>query len=238
MGLGLLHGSPKTHLSQDWYATGDRLAYWIEHEIPSFVGNVPAQYTEALLAAFQTHHVPDRIIREAFLKLEKKGTRFDRSVKGIGFRGGVAAPLPPTTSGKHATAPEQMREGIKGEHIDRYRFEEYERKYVLAIKTNDPAGAEAIIAAVLTLLWELARGYAKTKQAARNDKSVEWEEFNAAVNEALSRAKTLQTHIRYLSREELKSLRDAPTPTAVRNITSRIASRVTTRTIPPRRARK
>jgi hypothetical protein len=60
MGLGLLYGSPKTYLSPDWYATGDRLAYWIEHEIPCFVGNVPVEYTEALLAVFQKHYVPDR----------------------------------------------------------------------------------------------------------------------------------------------------------------------------------
>jgi hypothetical protein len=235
MGLGLLYGQPTTYLSPDWYATGDRLAYWIEHEIPCFVGNVPIEYTEALLAVFRKHYVPDRIIREAFLKLEKKGTRFDWGVNAIGFHGGIVAP--PSTSSSGAPPPPQMRAVSKGEadRTIRYTFEEYERRYVLAIKTNDAAGAEAIIAAVLQLLWELARGYGKTRQAARHEKMVEWEEFDAAIDEAMDRARTLQTHVRYLSREELKSLRDAPTPTALRNVTFRLASRVTTRTVPPAR---
>jgi len=132
-----------------------------------------------------------------------------------------------------------MRAVSKGEadRQIRYTFEEYERRYVLAINTNDAAGAEAIIAAVLELLWGLAKGYGKTRQAARNEKMVEWEEFNAAIDEAMDRAQTLRTHIRHLSREELKSLREAPTPTAVRSVTSRLASRVTTRTVPPARRR-
>jgi len=230
---GLLYGKPKTDLRKDWYATGDRLAYWIEHEIPCFVGNVPVEYTDALLAVFRKHYVPDRIIREAFLNLEKKGTRFDW---GMNARAIILAPAPYTTS---APPPPQMRAVSKGEadRQIRYTFEEYERRYVLAINTNDAAGAEAIIAAVLELLWGLAKGYGKTRQAARNEKMVEWEEFNAAIDEAMDRAQTLRTHIRHLSREELKSLREAPTPTAVRSVTSRLASRVTTRTVPPARRR-
>jgi hypothetical protein len=230
MALGLLYGSPLRYLSPDWYATGARLAYWIEHEIPSFVGNVPVRYTEALFKVFGRHHVPDRIIEEAFLILEKKGIRFDFPP---GWR--VVAPLPPSRNG--APPPPQMREVSKGEadRMMKYTLEEYERRYVLAIRTNNAAGAEAIIAAVLELLWGMAKGYGKTRQASRHEKLAEWEEFNAAVNEALDRARTLQTHVRYLSREEITAMRNAPTPTALRNITFRIATQVTTRTRPPAR---
>jgi hypothetical protein len=70
MGLGLLYGSPQTHHSVQWYASGDRLAYWIEQEIPCFAGNVPVKYTKALLELFRRHGVPDWIIQEAFQKLE------------------------------------------------------------------------------------------------------------------------------------------------------------------------
>jgi hypothetical protein len=232
MGLGLLYGTPNTYLSKDWYATGDRLAYWIEHEIPCFVGNVPVEYTDALLAEFRKHYVQDRIIREAFLKLEKKGVQFDWPMNARAIR---LAPAPPTS-----TPPGPGVRAISKGEMDRqkrYTFEEYERRYVLAINTNDAAGAEAIIAAVLEMLWGLAKGYGKTRQAGRHEKVVEWEEFNAAVDEAMDRARTLRTHVRYLSREELKSLRDAPTPDIVRNVTSRLASRITTRTVPPARRR-
>ena len=136
MALGLLYGSPLRYLSPDWYATGARLAYWIEHEIPSFVGNVPVRYTEALFKVLGRHHVPDRIIEEAFLILEKKGIQFDFPP---GWR--VVAPLPPSRNG--ALPPPQMREASEG--MKYTGLEEYERRYVLAIKTNDPAGAEAII---------------------------------------------------------------------------------------------
>ncbi len=236
MGLGVLYGSPMTPLTRDRYATADRLASWIEHEVPSFVGNVPVKYTDALSALFMKHNVPGMIVGDAFLILEKKGVWFDWRVKAIGFYGGVAPPPAPSRFG--APPPPQMRAVSKGEadRIKRYAFEDYERRYVLAIKTNDAAGAEAIIAAVLQLLLEWAKGYGKTRQAARHEKVVEWEEFNTAVNEALDRARTLQTHVRYLSREEIKSLRDAPTPTALRNVTIRLASRITTRTMP--RARR
>jgi hypothetical protein len=239
MGLGVLNGSPLTYLSPDWYATGDKLATWIEKEIPCFVGNVPAKYTDALMAVLRKHHVPNRIIQEAFSKLEKRGVRFDWGATGMGFHRGFVAP--PPMNGNGAPPAPQMKAVSKGEadRIKRYSIEEYERRYVLAIKTNDAAGAEGIIAAVLELLWGLAKGYSRTRQAARHEKVVEWEEFNMAVDEALNRARTLQTHIRYLSREELKSLRDAPTPTELRSVASRLAVRVTTRTVPQsRRARR
>ena len=234
MGLGLKHGSPIHFLTRDWYATGDKLATWIEREIPSFVGNVPVEYTSALVTVLRTHHVPQDISRDAFSKLAQRGVRFDWPINELDFRMiGVAAPI-----GNRGGVPQaQMRAVTKGEamQIQAYTFEEYERKYVLAIKTNDAAGAEEIIAAVLQLLWSLAKGYAKMKDAARKTKGVEWEEFNTAVNEALGRAMTLQTHVRYISREELTSLRESPTPTSMRNLTLRLATRVTTRTVPPAR---
>lgn len=237
MGLGLLYGSPRTYLSSYWYATGDRLAYWIEHEVPSYPGNIPVKYTEALLETFVKHHVPVAIVQDAFAKLEKRGTRFDWPIQRIQF----SRIAPPPPAGRTGAPQPQMRPVTKGEadRIRRYTFEEYERRYVLAIRTNDAAGAEAILGAVLHLLWELAKGYGKTRQAARHERVAEWEEFDTAVNEALNRARTLQTHIRHLSREELRSLRDAPTPTALRNTIVGLASRVTTRTVPPaRRGRK
>ena len=66
---------------------------------------------------------------------------------------------------------------------------------------------------------------------------VEWEDFNAAVDEALERARTLQTHFRFLSREDIKSLRDAPTPTGWRNYARQLANRLTQRAMPTRARR-
>ena len=150
MGLGILAGSPNTYLSSDWYATGDKLAIWIEREIPCFVGKVPVEYTQALLDVLQ-RRVRDNIIRDAFLTLAKKGIEFDFPLNwSARFLMGVVVPPPPPTTSR-LPPPPQMRAVSRGEaeQIKRHTIEEYERRYVLAIKTNNDAGAEQIIVAVL-----------------------------------------------------------------------------------------
>ena len=60
-------------------------------------------------------------------------------------------------SRKTGGAPsDQLRELRGGESFTAKRnvFVEYERQYVLAIKTHNPSAAEAILVAMLTLLWE------------------------------------------------------------------------------------
>lgn len=225
MGLGVLHGSPMTYLSPNWYASGDMLAYWIEREIPCFAGDIPAKYTDALLAVFRKHNVPREILRDAFSKLAKKGIRFEWSLKGIEW--GIVSPV-----ARFPSHHQQMNPISKGEadRSRRYAFEEYERKFVLAIKTNNDELAAEIIVAVLALLWAGAKSYGMAKQAARPKAMVEWEEFNAAVNEALDRARTLQTHTRTLSKAEYEALRAAQTPTGLRNMSLRLATQLPART--------
>lgn len=120
----------------------------------------------------------------------------------------------------------------------KHTFEELESKYTLALRTNNVAGAEAVIAATLQLLWDVFKGYSKTKEAQRNIKMVEWEELNAAVDQAMERARTLQTHLRTLSREEFNRMREAPTPDAFREVTFQIATRIIIRVMPAARARR
>ena len=234
MGQGILYGQPNHYLTSDITNSGDKLAAWIEREIPCFVGNVPSEYTSAVNSVLAKNFVRADIVRDAFQILERRGVRFDGASIGV-----VTPNLPPYNPNVRE-AP-RMNPISKGEadRIKAYTFEEYERRYVLAIKTNNFNEAEHILAAVLQLLWDLAKGYSKTKTAARNEKMVEWEEFNTAVNEALNRASTLQTHFRYMTREELTALRNAPTPTAFQGLSVRFAARITTRTVPPaRRARR
>lgn len=236
MTLGLL---PKTSLSPEQYATGAKLAHWIERVIPCFVGNVPVEYTEALLEVLRKHRVPGTIIEEAFLILLERRIEFDFPLDRQ-----LIAPLPPPVPpSRHGIpSPPQMRGDSKGDRqrTSRHTFEEYEYRYVLALKTNDAAGAEAILGAVLALLWSMAKSYGQAKQVSRHDKVAEWEEFNTAVSEALARARTLRTHILTLKPEEVRAMRDAPTPAARDSVTRQLAKRVTTRTVPParRRARK
>jgi hypothetical protein len=219
-----IYGQPTTHLTPYWYATGDRLVHWIKQEIPCFVGDVPVEYWRGLCALFQKHNVPHAIIREAMLKLEKNGIRFE-GANGNGSRGG-ATPLPQVKDNRDYPRPPVMGQGpvTKSEkgRFNQRAFEEYEFRYVLAINTNDVAGAEAILVAVLTLLCEWAKGYAKTRQAKNHEKVKEGEEFTAAVNEALERATMLKTHIRYLSREQVRELR-AATPEQVPSVALRFA---------------
>jgi hypothetical protein len=238
MGLGILYGQPSHYLTSDITNSADKLAAWIEREIPSFVGNVPSKYKGAVNSVLAKNYVRATIVRAAFGILERRGVRFDAASNDFQVSGVFTPTLPPYNPNvPNVREAPQIKPLSKGE-ADRnmaYTFEEWERRYVLAIKTDNVNEAENILAAVLQLLWDVARGYSKTKTAARNEKMVEWEEFNTAVNEALNRATTLQTHFRYMSREEVASLRNAPTPTAFRGLTVRFAARITTRTVPPAR---
>ena len=215
---------------------GESLAKWIQNYIPCFRDEVPVSYTEDLRDILLSNGVAAKTIGEAFDLLEDQGLRFEFPINW---------PLPWHMARKPrqqiSNSAPQMKPISAGEARKSlaHTFEEYEWKYNLAIRTNNAPGAEQIIAAVLQLLWGLAKGYGTTKQAAQNVKMVEWEEFNQAVDESLARARTLQTHIRYLSKEQLRELREAATPGTVRNISFRIARTVTTRTVPPsRRARR
>src|SRR4029434_8194420 len=169
MGLGVLYGSPQTPFSVQSYASGDRLADWIEQEVPCFSGNVPVEYTKALLQLFYRHAVPEWIVQDAFRKLAAKGIRFDFPNDGP-----VVPQRPPAYDLNNP--PPRMGPASAGD--EKYGIEEYERKYVLALTTDNPGGAEAALVAVLELIWGLAKGGAKMRQAARHEKVAEWEEFN------------------------------------------------------------
>lgn len=239
MGLGLSYGSPNHHLSPDWYATGDKLAYWIEREIPSFErGIVPVEYTEALVAVLRKHRVPSIISQEAFARLAKKRIHFDvgRNAMFLFYAREAGVVSLPPTSKLGIPQPSNMRPIGKWEIARSHAqaLDEYERKYVLAIKTNNEVETIAILAKALALLWELAKAHGEALQAGRNEIVVEFDEFNAAVERALNPG-MLRTNIRYMSREEFMALKNAPTPDFLRNVTIRFAQRVTTRTLPAAR---
>lgn len=244
MGLGLLYGQPNKYLTKDWYATASRLANWIRQEIPSFAGNVPVKYTEAVVAALRKANVPLGISRDAFAILEKIEIRFDWPPSVTEFRPGQIeakkireVPLP----NKIGARPEQLKEVSKSE-LNRVRIaglEAYEHRYQVAIHSDDASTASSILVAILQMVWEMAQGDNEARQMKRTEAMVEWDEFNAAVDQALERAPTLRTHIRYLSRAEIISFRQAQTPQMVRGISFRLASSITARTVQPaRRGRK
>lgn len=219
-------------------ADSDRLAQWIAGAVPCFPGNVPVRYTEALRALFRRNHVPEKVVREAFAKLKLKGMTFEGTGPTPVDVGELA---PPKERPWRTDSPARMQEHSDGDKVQsmKHTFQELEARYTLAIRTNNAAAAESVVGAVLSLLWGLAKGYGKTKQAQQNVKKVEWEELNAAVDEALERARTLQSHVRTLTREEFRRLSDAPTPDEFRRVTSQVATRITNRTIPPaRRSRR
>ncbi len=244
MGLGLLHGQPNNYLTKDWYATGDRLANWIERELPSFVGNVPIRYTEALVGAIRKQNVPLGISRDAFSILEKREIRFDWPVSVTEFRPSIMEAkrsVEPPVPNKIGAHPMQLKEVSNGE-LARVRIdgiEAYEHRYQVAIHSDDPSGAVSILVTILQMVWDMAQGHNEARQMKRTEAMVEWDEFNTAVDQALARAPMLRTHIRYLSRDEIKSFRNAPNPGAVRNLSIQFAGKITTRTIPlARRVRR
>jgi hypothetical protein len=237
-------GYSKNPLGKDSFANGDKLAEWILREIPSSK-RIPFKYTEGLLKVFRRHSVPFKICQAAFFQLQLRGVYFDwPPVNSLGMYGDmhVVGP-PPAAPPRIGVGPHNAGDISKNAKAQSYRhaLAEYEHQYVLAIKTNDEAGAIAIFVKALGLVWELAKAHGEALQVAANEPMVEWKEFDRAVEEAMDRARMLRTHIRYMSRDELRSLRNAPTPEVMRNISFRIAQGVVrTRAVPSsaRRARK
>jgi hypothetical protein len=212
MGLGLLHGQPNTYLTREWYSTAEKLAVWIRNELPSFNWNVPMKYTEAVVSALRGQHVPLVTGQNAFKILEILEIHFEWPITMSEFK---PASLPTLAMpNKVGVVPPQLKGMTAAEAADSraIAIEHYERKYVLAIHTNDPELALAILKAAFALVVNLLEGHGEAKQMERNEPLVEWNEFNAAVNEALQRAPVLQNNFRYLSRAEIHQLRSAPSP--------------------------
>lgn len=212
---------PTPSLTVTDFANSLNLANWIARHTPCYAGDVPIAQTMALLELFERHRVPTSVVKLAFEILAAQGMPFELPFH---LRSTTAAPARNTSS-----AP-QMRAISEGEkkRFEEYGLEEMERRFVLAIRTNNAAGAEAMLAAAINLLLGLAKGYGKTRQARSqiNEKLQEWEEFNMAVDQAMDRARMLQSHIRQITREELNEMRRSPTPDALRRVTQRVTTRI------------
>lgn len=142
MSFGLLYG--KSQLTPAAQLSGDGLADWIERQIPSFVGSVPAKYVDALFAVFNRYNVKVWIIEEAFSKLEKKGVRFE----------GIAARLPTNRYGNPARPAMHQAEKMSAE--DQWKIARMlEQKYVFAVKTNDYEAQASILRNFLNLFRNL-----------------------------------------------------------------------------------
>ncbi len=234
MGLGLLNGQPNAYLTREWYSTAERLAVWIRNELPSFSGSVPMKYTEAVVNALRGQHVPEATGRDAFKILEILEIRFEWPVNMSEFK---PAPISAPAANKIGVVPPQLKGMTAAESFDSkvIAIEHYEHKYLLAIHTNDPETAIAILKAAFALIINLLEGHGEAKQMKRNEAVVEWDEFNAAVDQALRRAPTLQTHFQYLSQAEVHQLRTAPSPRSLEETINQLAGRITARTITPAR---
>lgn len=236
MGLGLLHGQPNTYLTREWYSTAEKLAVWIRNELPSFRGSIPMEYTQAVVKVLRGQHVPEVTGRDAFKILEILEIRFEWPVTMSEFKPAPFS-VPASAANKIGSVPPQLKGMTSGESFDSKvrAIGHYEHKYLLAIHTNDLELAIAILKAAFALIVNLLEGHGEAKQMKRNEALAEWEEFNAAVDLALRRAPTLQTHFRYLSRAEIHQLRTAPTPRTLEETINQLAGRITARTIPPAR---
>lgn len=237
MSLGILAGQPRHYLTNEILGSAEKLANWIEREIPSFAGPVPVEYYQAIMAVLAKYTITAPVLRGAFEILEKRGIQFTKPpLKDIYIPGVILPPQPPPLNPGNMPQPRgkeiSLREKVE---MIKYTIDEYERRYVLAIKTADPVGAAQILEAILRIVLDMALGHGEAGQMRQNDPMREWNEFNKAVDEALERAPTLQTHVRFMTREEYQTIRTAGASPNFQPVTFRI----TTRTVPStRRARR
>lgn len=74
----------------------DVVADWIMRNVPSFVGRVPHQWTEAVITKLQQAYIRSHVIREAFKKTRTKGMDFESPTRYDFVLLKEVFPLPPT----------------------------------------------------------------------------------------------------------------------------------------------
>lgn len=237
--MGVLVNTPP--LTKDHYTSAQLLAQWIERQVPTFVGNVPAKYTEELLALLFKLLVPLETIRAAFAVLAARKVTFDYSPKYPWEFDPSKFQLNPSNRSSERNPPARMSglSSRQAAEMQKHTFEQYEFRYNLAIRTNNHNEAEAIWRAVLELIAGILKGHGTAMQAGRNEKVQEWEEINADIDRAMERAHTLRNHVRHIPRDELARMRNMPGPHTLQQTIDGIAGRLRMTTNPDtRRGRK
>lgn len=211
----------------------ESLAAWIEKHLacPVEPRAIPWKDLTPILRVLQSYSVQPEMFAEAFSILEGKGIRFT-SPPPIRMPSRLEASA---SQGKQWRAPAfSQKQYIKN------TIKWHEQRYEIAIATNNAGEAAEILQAVLDLLWAWASAEGKSRMGRMKGyaKVQEWEEFNRSVNEAFERASMLQKHSRRLSRDDLRRLREAPTPNVYRNEVIRIGRRIIDPILQRRRARR
>jgi hypothetical protein len=214
MGFGLFDDRANHPLTRADYRTGATLAAWIEKDMPCVVGRIPGKYTDELGEILLGQGVRADVVRDALTRLEDKGIVFEYPITWPMQYFVVRAPKYHDPNNPADREPQQMKGLTKAESMAMKHagIEQYESKFQAAINSGDAALAQHILEAVLSLLWSLAQGYGEVRKERLRPEMQEWKEWNEAVDEALDRAETLETHIRRLTRAEIRELRDSEGP--------------------------
>ena len=211
----------------------EKILDWILKNVPCMNGPMPYHWTEQVFAeARKAGAFPD-VIRKAMRMAREHGYQFsglpataEDLAKELKTRNEVAR--------IRATTPGEVARNV------RYTLSYWEAEYKKAVLVDDPIAMEAALAAAIKLVWAIAESYGRTvkNRNTANARVVDAQQWDRAVNEAMERARSLQTHCRHLSREDLRRLREAPTPGAFDRITMEIARRTAQPVRARRRARR
>lgn len=211
----------------------DKILEWIIQNVPCMNGPMPYKWTERVLTEAKKAGAFPEAIRKAMSMAREHGYQFsglpataEDIAKELKTRNEVAR--------IRATTPGEVTRNV------RYTLSYWEAQYKKAVLADDPIALEAALAAAIKLVWAIAESYGRTVKNRNNVNArvVSAQQWDRAVNESMERARSLQTHCRHLSREDLRRLREAPTPGAFNRITLEIAKRSTRPVRARRRSRR
>jgi hypothetical protein len=191
----------------------DAVADWIMRNVPSFVGRVPHEWTEAVITKLQRAYIADRVIREAFKKTRAKGMDFEAP---MGYPLAVVKeiyPLPVTNGPppyKTPVSPPTMGLPPRPEDWTPFWFNQLasqlETQYIQASMRSDTNMMEIILVAFLKSLWEYTKARLQVREAGRNVQVQEWEEFSQSVTQAYAQAQNLASNAMRLTRTDMDRL--------------------------------
>ena len=205
---------------------------WIQRNVPCFKGDIPGDWTDAVISFLRKETVANDVIRNAMLYLRDHGYHFTPTVASaaIGLTV-VASRHPPNPDGQRPYPRPAAPRMDQGEPLNEFSVknavQQYEHSYIRAQTAGDLAGMEVAVLGILTLLWKWIN--AKLEVAAERAK------WDAIREEVLRNAPRIAPLIQHLSREDLRRLRELPAPRDLQNL--RIVIRLPSRNARARRAK-
>jgi len=183
--------------------------------VPSFVGLIPHEWTEAVIRKLRQYAIQNEVIREAFRITRSNKMDFEAP---FGYSMAElklifpARPESPVSRQVRDTAPSlgQVHPSQWTDYGVRQALSQMEAQYVKAMLNGDTGGMEAIAVSVLGLIWQAIK--AKLADRKLKNEVAFTQEWDNIVNEAFQNAPNLRGNVLRLTRADIRQMQSWRNP--------------------------